>query len=502
MDETASVSTLNDFELLKQVGKGSFGIVYQVKRKKDNLVYALKCINISKMDKKGIESSLNEIRILCSITHPNIVGYKDAFLDKKDTELNIVMEYVGGGDLSSKISQCAKRKLFINEDTIWKYFCQTLIGLRALHGMKIIHRDIKSANLFLSEDYETVKLGDLNVAKIAKNDLASTQIGTPYYLAPEIWKNQVYSYKCDIFSLGCVAYEMAALKMPFEGGSLQDLFKRITRGIISPISKVYSEDLYSVIKLCLTVDPLQRPSADQLIAHPVIAKHLLSLNINLQNDQKYLDRLMSTIKVDQLYNNKIKIALPNSKRYRAKSVEALNPNLNNDIQNSKPVSHKLPESNRDISNKIIYPPTIEEQSDMRKKIAEQDRQLENKPTVKLPPIKTSKQIPPHPIGIKVPFASPGQYAYGQRDNLQNRNPEPISQPKARESSRSKASDGNYQYQDYIQKLAEQNNIYLKEKQMNENLERQSRGRISSAEPRQDQRDHNYKYNYHRANPLW
>lgn len=86
--------------------------------------------------------------------------------------------------------------------------------------MKIIHRDIKTANLFLSEDFETLKLGDLNIAKVAKNDFAQTQIGTPYYLAPEIWDNKIYDYKCDIFSLGVVLYEMTTLKMPFDGMSL------------------------------------------------------------------------------------------------------------------------------------------------------------------------------------------------------------------------------------------------------------------------------------------
>lgn len=81
--------------------------------------------------------------------------------------------------------------------------------------MKIIHRDIKSANLFLTEDFEQIKLGDLNVAKIAKNDLASTQIGTPYYLAPEIWDNKIYDYRCDVYSLGTVIFEMATQKLPF-----------------------------------------------------------------------------------------------------------------------------------------------------------------------------------------------------------------------------------------------------------------------------------------------
>ena len=108
----------------------------------------------------------------------------------------------------------------MNENRIWFYMIQTLLGLKVLHENNIIHRDIKSANLFLSKDGKIIKLGDLNVAKILKNKLAETQIGTPYYLAPEIWNNEPYDFKCDIFSLGCLVYEMTALKYPFTGKTL------------------------------------------------------------------------------------------------------------------------------------------------------------------------------------------------------------------------------------------------------------------------------------------
>ena len=114
------------------------------------------------------------------------------------------MEYVGGGDLSQRIRAHRKQKKRLDEGTIWRYFVQSLEGLRALHEMKIVHRDVKTANIFLSSDLQTAKLGDMNVAKVVKNDFASTQIGTPYYLAPEIWNNKMYDFRCDVFSLGCV----------------------------------------------------------------------------------------------------------------------------------------------------------------------------------------------------------------------------------------------------------------------------------------------------------
>lgn len=125
------------------------------------------------------------------------------------------MEFVGGGDLSQKIRECRRKRIHLKEEVIWRYFVQTLGGLKALHRSSIVHRDVKTANIFLSSDLRTAKLGDMNVAKVVKNDLAKTQIGTPYYLAPEIWNNKLYDYRCDVFSLGCVCRNLKTT-MKFE----------------------------------------------------------------------------------------------------------------------------------------------------------------------------------------------------------------------------------------------------------------------------------------------
>ena len=167
-----------------------------------------------KLSEKEKENALNEIRILASIDHPNIIAYKDAFFDDSTLTLCIVMELADGGDLQSKINSLKRDAKHIKEEDGWNIFFQMVIGLQALHQVKIVHRDIKCANIFLNKD-GTVKLGDLNVSKIAKMGILKTQTGTPYYASPEVWQDKPYDKKSDIWSLGCVLYELLALNPPF-----------------------------------------------------------------------------------------------------------------------------------------------------------------------------------------------------------------------------------------------------------------------------------------------
>ena len=547
MNETLSFSTLKDFEIMKQIGKGAFGTVYKVKRRKDGQIYAMKSINISKMDKASIDNTLNEIRILCSTNHDNIVAYKEAFLDKNDTELYVIMEFVGGGDISSKISECSKRRLLINEETIWNYFIQLLCALDKLHRMKIMHRDVKSANVFLSDDYLTLKLGDLNVAKIAKNDLASTQIGTPYYLAPEVWKNEIYSYKCDVFSLGCVLYEMATLKVPFEAGSLPELFKKVTRGLIAKIPSTYSDNLYTMIKLCLTVDPRSRPSITQLLEHPLVANRVAAMKPDLKADQARLDHLMSTIRVDR-GRNKIKIDLPRHKRYRARSVDVSNifqiedkdvaalQNLKKapliEIKSQKELAkpQKQVQEILEVIKKVKSRQSITPSDSARDKKDSTPSQrkamgpltpsrggIKEKPVVEktesppteskkssisqLPPVKqVVKNQPPLKQGIKnAPPLGPNKTPLAPqpiKDNVVKAN------DSGKSDSRTRAQSPQVKkYNDYLEQLIQQNNNFMKNRQQNENSIEKSKVRMSSAEPQRKAEGY-ANPNAYRYKPLW
>ena len=138
------------------------------------------------------------------------------------------MEFADDGDLLDKIKQHQKYQTKFTEAEIWSIFIQLTRGLKCLHDLKILHRDLKSANVFLTKE-GIVKLGDLNVSKMVRG-LCQTQTGTPYYASPEIWKDQPYDKKSDIWSLGCVLYESITLKPPFRAEDMEGLYKKVVRG--------------------------------------------------------------------------------------------------------------------------------------------------------------------------------------------------------------------------------------------------------------------------------
>ena len=292
-----SSSSLTDFEIGKTLGKGSFGMVCLVRRKYDGKTYAMKRIKIVQLSEKDKENALNEIRILASLSHKNIIGYKDAFFDQKSKTLNIVMEFADDGDISTKIKYNLKHKLHFEENAIWKYLIQILEGLNYLHEKKIIHRDLKSANIFLMKD-TTIKIGDLNVSKYNKLGMAYTQTGTPYYASPEIWLDQPYDYKSDIWSLGCILYEICQLKPPFRGTSLKNLCINIQKGIYNPIPNYYSDDMKKIIGMMLQRDPNLRPSTGQILECDIIKRKINELKINtMYGGLEEKQGLIATIKI-------------------------------------------------------------------------------------------------------------------------------------------------------------------------------------------------------------
>jgi len=267
---------MDNFEIIEKLGSGGFSKVYKVKRKIDDQIYALKKVQILNLSEKQKLSSLNEIRVLASIKSKYVVNYKEAFLDEKDSTLCLVMEYADRGDLANRIKQQKKRGKYFNEKDIWRVFIQLLKGLKSLHDLEILHRDIKSSNIFLFSD-GTAKLGDLNVCKIlSNNNLGHTQAGTPSYAAPEVWMEKPYGLKSDIWSLGCVLYEIIALHCPFRGENIVELYNKILIGEFSKVPNKFSDELNWVLNHMIATEPNNRLSCDELLNCKYIQKRMES----------------------------------------------------------------------------------------------------------------------------------------------------------------------------------------------------------------------------------
>ena len=264
---------MNDFQIISKLGEGAYSTVFKVKRNIDNKIYALKKVKLLNLSEKEKENSLNEVRILASVKSNFVVSYKEAFFDEKDNTLCIIMEFADRGDLYQKIVQHKKSAILFEESDIWRIFIQLVKGLKSLHDLKILHRDMKSANVFLFSN-GSAKLGDLNVSKVAKRGLGYTQTGTPYYASPEVWKDKPYDNKSDVWSLGCVLYEMITLRPPFRAQNMEGLYNKVCKGQFSRIPDKFSDDLYKVVQFLLQVNPISRPSCEQILNHPIVQKRI------------------------------------------------------------------------------------------------------------------------------------------------------------------------------------------------------------------------------------
>ncbi|XP_068529990.1 serine/threonine-protein kinase Nek3 isoform X1 [Anas acuta] len=261
---------MEGYEVLKVLGEGSFGRALLVHHKITDQKYAMKEIRLP-MSSSDVENSRKEAILLAKMKHPNIVAYKESF--EADGHLYIVMEYCDDGDLMEKIKH-QRGKLF-PEDMILHWFVQMCLGVKHIHDKRVLHRDIKSKNVFLTQNGK-VKLGDFGSARLLAHPgaYACTYVGTPYYVPPEIWESMPYNNKSDIWSLGCILYELCTLTHPFQAKSWKHLILKICRGSYNPLPCHYSYELQYLIKQMFKRNPKDRPSASTILKRSCLAKFI------------------------------------------------------------------------------------------------------------------------------------------------------------------------------------------------------------------------------------
>ncbi|KAL4505402.1 hypothetical protein ABPG72_002464 [Tetrahymena utriculariae] len=299
-----------NYQWIKQIGFCSFASTHLVKQKLDNSKWLIKNTSTRNMSDKNKIQCQEEFKNLQKLDSPYIIKFKEANIYQQKQMIQIIMEYADGGDLQQKIHERKKTCKPFSEDQILDWFLQICYGLDYMHNnKKIVHRDIKPSSIFLTSQ-NICKIGNFENSKQlqhTKQELLS-QVGNPYYMAPEITKGTPYSQQADVWSLGVVLYELCCLKPPFDNWQQAKGFKKVNNNMsYPPITEVtYSKQLKILVSRLLRKDPNERYTIKEILCESLIQNIIrqqkkqpcfhqyIQLNA-LQNELPMMDRIMDQI---------------------------------------------------------------------------------------------------------------------------------------------------------------------------------------------------------------
>lgn len=271
---------MEDYEKISVVGRGAHGVCWLCRRKDDvfQQKVIVKTISLDGLSSDEETAIMGEVTLLKRLHHPNIIGYYESF--KTENTLSIVMQYAEGGTMDQMISE--QKGIKFPEHIVLNYFTQVAIGLEYMHSKQILHRDLKTQNILLNRKRTIVKLSDFGISKeLSTRSLASTLIGTPNYLSPEICEGRAYNQKSDLWALGCVLYELCELTRAFEGENLPSIVMKITKGKYGQINGQWSSELKQLIQWILELNENKRPLLKEILTCPLILPVCLSIHLDL-----------------------------------------------------------------------------------------------------------------------------------------------------------------------------------------------------------------------------
>eukprot|EP01060_Flectonema_neradi_P005084 TRINITY_DN13375_c0_g1_i1.p1 TRINITY_DN13375_c0_g1~~TRINITY_DN13375_c0_g1_i1.p1 ORF type:complete len:436 (+),score=49.61 TRINITY_DN13375_c0_g1_i1:28-1335(+) len=281
VEKESDTLALEGFEKIRKIGSGSHGDAYLVYDIRTKVKYVAKEINLGTLSAKDQRYAMSEVRCMSLLNHPCIISYHSDV--KKEGQLVIIMEYADGGDLECSIN---KRKgdprrdippTYFKEHEILFMFSQICLSLHNIHSARMLHRDLKTANIFLTTA-GIIKLGDFGYSHVyqetVSNLIGETFCGTPCCIAPELWQNLKYSKQAEVWSLGIVLYELMSLKKPYTSPSMNDLMLKVMQGEVPPPPSHFSEELKALLYRLLQKDPQRRPSLSEIFQIQIIRDHL------------------------------------------------------------------------------------------------------------------------------------------------------------------------------------------------------------------------------------